>query len=410
MAVDPTGDTSSSNPSAPVVLSPGVDASSGDWFDNLANFAAGWGDSLSVGLTQRIRANTSIGGVSLNAGINTNSGLYGSGQAVGMTHSLVLGFVTPCGAGNMSRWLRVLNGVQAGGSVLSAGENASAGNWGAAFWDLFGALGNTFSIGQMCFGAGTPILTPGGSTAIEKLQPGEWVLSRPDKDPEAPVEARVVEQVFVRTSWLLDLHVGSQVIRTTGEHPFYARGRGWIQAAALKEGDELSGADGRWVPVHAVSPSEKRELVYNVRVAEYHTYFVGSSIWGFSVWAHNSGCLRNNLLAVLGESAGVGREAHHLIARTHSIMQPARDVLSRLGHDASKVVEEAWNGVLLPRTVSDAKAAGTLSHNETMTHSFMYFVNNLVVEAESGGYDEVVSVIEDLGRLMLEWGTHSKPT
>jgi hypothetical protein len=27
--------------------------------------------------------------------------------------------------------------------------------------------------------------------------------------------------------------------------------------------------------------------VYNLQVAEYHTYFVGDSSWGFSVWAHN---------------------------------------------------------------------------------------------------------------------------
>ena len=29
------------------------------------------------------------------------------------------------------------------------------------------------------------------------------------------------------------------------------------------------------------------EPVYNLRVAEYHTYFVGADGWGFAVWAHN---------------------------------------------------------------------------------------------------------------------------
>ena len=28
--------------------------------------------------------------------------------------------------------------------------------------------------------------------------------------------------------------------------------------------------------------------VYNLRVADYHTYFVGSREWGFSVWAHHA--------------------------------------------------------------------------------------------------------------------------
>src|SRR5207302_1082184 len=28
--------------------------------------------------------------------------------------------------------------------------------------------------------------------------------------------------------------------------------------------------------------------VYNLRISDYHTYFVGCEEWGFSVWAHNA--------------------------------------------------------------------------------------------------------------------------
>lgn len=35
-------------------------------------------------------------------------------------------------------------------------------------------------------------------------------------------------------------------------------------------------------------------VVYNMRVEEYHTYFVGSAEWGFSVWVHNA-CSINEL-------------------------------------------------------------------------------------------------------------------
>ena len=32
------------------------------------------------------------------------------------------------------------------------------------------------------------------------------------------------------------------------------------------------------------------ETVYNFRIADFHTYFVGCDEWGFSVWAHNATC------------------------------------------------------------------------------------------------------------------------
>ena len=40
--------------------------------------------------------------------------------------------------------------------------------------------------------------------------------------------------------------------------------------------------------VEAVCDSGTIETVYNCRVAEYHTYFVGSADWQWSVWAHNA--------------------------------------------------------------------------------------------------------------------------
>jgi hypothetical protein len=42
----------------------------------------------------------------------------------------------------------------------------------------------------------------------------------------------------------------------------------------------------------SVVVSGETAAVYNVRVAEDHTYFVGARSWGFSVWSHNSECQR----------------------------------------------------------------------------------------------------------------------
>jgi hypothetical protein len=123
-----------------------------------------------------------------------------------------------------------------------------------------------------------------------QFKPGDWVLSAPECDPEAPPEPRQVEEVFTNFLPLLHVQVGGKTIRTTSEHPFYVRGKGWTAAKDLQAGDLLRSHDGQWVAVESVSEGEELAAVYNLRVAEHHTYFVGSRDWGFSVWAHNA-CL-----------------------------------------------------------------------------------------------------------------------
>lgn len=53
-------------------------------------------------------------------------------------------------------------------------------------------------------------------------------------------------------------------------------------------GDLLRSHDGQWVAVESARNSGETAPVYNMRVEEYHTYFVGDTHWGFSVWAHNA--------------------------------------------------------------------------------------------------------------------------
>lgn len=142
--------------------------------------------------------------------------------------------------------------------------------------------------GTSCFVAGTPLLTPGGDKRIEEFKPGDQVLSRSEHDSEGPTEAKVVEEVFVRVSPVLTLQVAGREIRTTAEHPFYVKGVGWRCAKELRPGDELLSHDGDAVVLDAVGDLDTIETVYNLRVADYHTYFVGCQEWGFSVWAHNA--------------------------------------------------------------------------------------------------------------------------
>jgi RHS repeat-associated protein len=142
--------------------------------------------------------------------------------------------------------------------------------------------------GPTCFATGTPLLTPGGFKRVEHFRPGDLILSRCETDPSGSVEAKTVEEVFVRVAMVLKLRIGGQEIRTTAEHPFYVVGKGWVKAAFLEVGQLLLGHDGQCTAVEELSETRSIETVYNLRVADYHTYFVGSPEWGFSVWAHNA--------------------------------------------------------------------------------------------------------------------------
>jgi hypothetical protein len=55
----------------------------------------------------------------------------------------------------------------------------------------------------------------------------------------------------------------------------------------LKVGDWLLTQDGLCVRVEDLLDTGEYETLYNFRVADHHTYFVGCDEWGFSVWAHN---------------------------------------------------------------------------------------------------------------------------
>jgi intein/homing endonuclease len=118
------------------------------------------------------------------------------------------------------------------------------------------------------------------------------VWSRSDKGPDEPGRYREVGFTIQRSGTIVELHVGGQVLKTTAEHPFWVRDRGWVATENLQTGDELAGKDGEWTRVEAIVGTSDDVPVYNLHVPEDQTYFVGDETWTFAVWAHNTGADR----------------------------------------------------------------------------------------------------------------------
>jgi hypothetical protein len=138
-----------------------------------------------------------------------------------------------------------------------------------------------------CFAPGTRLLTPDGFKPIEQFKAGDWILSSPEDDPQAPAVARRVQEVTRTHGQVVDIAVNGQVVRATREHPFYVKGKGWTLAASVAVGDLLRSHDDRWVRVESIANAGKSP-VYNVRVEEHNTYFVGSHDWDFSLWVYGA--------------------------------------------------------------------------------------------------------------------------
>jgi len=139
-----------------------------------------------------------------------------------------------------------------------------------------------------CFVAGTPVLTANGLVAIENIKAGDKVIST---DPDTGVtEEKTVLEVFRRsTTELVHLSICGEEIITTHEHPFFVVGKGFVNAGELRICDILRDSSQNRLTIDDIffETSETPTPVYNFKVEDYHTYYVGEQ----SVLVHNANCL-----------------------------------------------------------------------------------------------------------------------
>ncbi len=69
------------------------------------------------------------------------------------------------------------------------------------------------------------------------------------------------------------------MIETTPNHPFYTADGEWVVAGDLETGDRILALDGSYGMVEALEVVERVQAMYDLTVAEAHTFAVGAGQW-----------------------------------------------------------------------------------------------------------------------------------
>jgi RHS repeat-associated protein len=144
----------------------------------------------------------------------------------------------------------------------------------------------------MSFRSSTPVETKQGEQAIGTLKVGEQVLAYNPKTKQ--MEDEPILHVWINHDHdLVDLTITTkshaphstvttiarETIHTTEKHPFFTEEKGFLPVAQLKVGMHLLQADGRYGVVTGFRLVPGVAVMYNLEVAQDHTYTVGVGQW-----------------------------------------------------------------------------------------------------------------------------------
>ena len=215
------------------------------------------------------------------------------GAVVGGVAGATLGVLLArkLGLTGWKKWA-LISAATVGGAVLGAFLGPYVAKFAKSIGSTVKMAVKTLAKGELCFVAGTQILTENGHVPIENIKVGDYVYAENPETGEKGLKR--VEQTFTNEiNELIHVTVNGEEIHTTPGHPFYVVGKGWIGAEALEIGDQLVVYGGKRVAVEKVKHESlnKPVTVYNFEVEDFHTYYVGES----SILVHNKGCGLNKL-------------------------------------------------------------------------------------------------------------------
>lgn len=132
------------------------------------------------------------------------------------------------------------------------------------------------TVRRSCLVAETPIWTERGLVAIEQICAGDRVLSKDIATGELGYNP-VLRTTEREPTPVHNFRVGGETITASLGHHFWVSGAGWTKMRELSPNQPLHTVTGLQ-RITAVDDEGKVEKVYNLVVADFHTYFVGKTM------------------------------------------------------------------------------------------------------------------------------------
>lgn len=135
------------------------------------------------------------------------------------------------------------------------------------------------ALGLICsFSAETVVTTKYGARPIHTLAAGDFVLAYHEKNRR--IDFYPITAVWAHTDAVVQtITLDGETIITTPEHPFFTVSSQWEPALLLQAGDQIRRADGRLGTVQEIRFAAEPQTMYNLTVADAHTFFVGNGQW-----------------------------------------------------------------------------------------------------------------------------------
>jgi hypothetical protein len=141
-----------------------------------------------------------------------------------------------------------------------------------------------------------------------------------------------------QTDRLLTVTMRAASLQVTPQHPFWVRGRGWINAGDLKIGDRLTIRSGAEQSLTGVTGHDTSTTVYNFEVEGLHNYYITDA----QLLVHNCGdSIRDELNAMPR-----GRQEHVSEVKTEQEMRETFDRWVARGR-GTDVTPSTYNGKIM---------------------------------------------------------------